>query len=150
MLCNVNVNCWFLLEPSQKSHAIELSYFCGALPDDATESVATHSSRLQPSIICMPQLQLWCSAALVPKFTTLKSGTKAQVSLETTIEPHDLAYYIDLEPALHWRKAKVLPLRHYCLLSLPQDSHIDLLEDKWSVFTFLFNMFKWYRINSCF
>ena len=36
------------------------------MPDDATESVATHSSRLQPSIICMPQLQPLCSAALVP------------------------------------------------------------------------------------
>ena len=49
-------------------------YFCGTTPDDATESVATHSSKLQPSIICMPQLQPWCSAALVPKFTTLTSG----------------------------------------------------------------------------
>ena len=65
------------------------------MPDDATESLATHSSRLQPSIICMPQLQPWFSAALV----TLKSGMKAQVSLETTIEAHDLAYYLRLEPA---------------------------------------------------
>ena len=31
--------------------------------DDVTEIVATHSSRLQPSLICMPQLQPWCSAA---------------------------------------------------------------------------------------
>ena len=37
-------------------------HFWGAMPDDATESVATHSSRLQPSIICMPQLPPWCSA----------------------------------------------------------------------------------------
>ena len=29
------------------------------MPDDATESVATHSSRLQPSIICM--LMFGCS-----------------------------------------------------------------------------------------
>ena len=86
------------------------------MPDDATESAATHSSRLQPSIICMPQLQPWSSAALVPKFTTLKSGMKAQVSLETTIEPHDLVYYLGLEPVLHGRKAKVLPLDHRCLL----------------------------------
>ena len=78
------------MEPSGKSHEIELSLFLGAMPDDVTESVATHSSRLQPSIICMPQLQLWWSAALVPKFKTLKSGMKAQVSLETAIEPHDL------------------------------------------------------------
>ena len=27
------------------------------MPDDAIESVATHSSRLQPSIIRIPQLQ---------------------------------------------------------------------------------------------
>ena len=43
----------------------------GAIPDDATESVATHSSRLQPSAICMPQLQAWCLAALVPKLMRL-------------------------------------------------------------------------------
>ena len=41
---------------------------------------------------------------------------KAQVNLETTIEPHDLVYYLGLEPALHGRKAKVLPLDHRCLL----------------------------------
>ena len=66
---------------------------------DATESLATHSSRLQPSIICMPQLQPWFSAVLVTKFMTLKSLMKAQVSLETPIEAHDLAYYLHLEPA---------------------------------------------------
>ena len=26
-------------------------YFCGSIPDDATESVATHGSRLQPPIM---------------------------------------------------------------------------------------------------
>ena len=37
------------------------------MPDDATDGVAEHSSRLQPSIICMPQLHHLCSAAaLVP------------------------------------------------------------------------------------
>ena len=61
------------------------------MPDDATEIVATHSSRLQPSVICMLQLQPWCSAALVPKFTILKSEMKAQVSLEMTIQRHDIA-----------------------------------------------------------
>ena len=30
--------------------------------------------RLQPSIICMPQLQPWCSAALVPEFTSIWSS----------------------------------------------------------------------------
>ena len=32
-------------------------YFYGAMLGDATESVATHNSKLQPSIICMAQLQ---------------------------------------------------------------------------------------------
>ena len=36
----------------------------------------------QPQINCMPMLQLQCSATLVPKFTTFKSGVKAQVILE--------------------------------------------------------------------
>ena len=36
------------------------------MPDDATESVAEHSSRLQPSINLHAQLQPLCSAALVP------------------------------------------------------------------------------------
>ena len=43
---------------------------------------------------------------------------KSQVSLETTIEHHDLGYYLGLEPALHGRKADVLPLDHRCLLNL--------------------------------
>ena len=34
------------------------------MPDDATEGVIEHSSRLQS--ICIPQLQPLCSAALVP------------------------------------------------------------------------------------
>ena len=85
-------------------------YLCGATPDDATESVTSHSSRLQPSIICLPQLQPWYSAALVTIFTTRESGMKAQVNLETKIEPNELVYYLGLEPALHGRKANVLPL----------------------------------------
>ena len=40
---------------------------------------------------------------------------KAQVSHETTIEPRDLMYHLGLEPALHGREAKVLPLDHRCL-----------------------------------
>ena len=97
------------------------------MPDDATERLATHSSRLQPSIICMPQLQPWCSAALVPKFTTLKSGMNAQDSLESTIEPRDLVYYFGLEPVLHGRKGKVLPLDHQCLLEYQEKSWTVLL-----------------------
>ena len=48
------------------SHAFELTLFLWHMPVDATEGVAEHSSRLQPSSICMPQLQSLCSAALVP------------------------------------------------------------------------------------
>ena len=47
----------------------------------------------------MPQIQPSCSAAPVPKFMTLDSGMKAQVSLVTSIEPHDLVHYLGLEPA---------------------------------------------------
>ena len=36
--------------PSRESHAIELTLFMWHMPDDATEGVAEHSSRLQPSI----------------------------------------------------------------------------------------------------
>ena len=38
------------------------------MPDDTTESVATlptHSLRLNPSIICMPQLQPCCSGTQI-------------------------------------------------------------------------------------
>ena len=43
------------MEPSRKTGVMQLNwvYFCGAMPDDATEGVAIHSSRLQPSIICL-------------------------------------------------------------------------------------------------
>ena len=109
---NVNVNWYFLMEPSRKCHAFELNLFlwldargrrwkCGYI----------HSSKLQPSIIGMPQS--WCSAAL-PKFTTLKSGMKAQVSFETTIKPLDLVYYLGPELALHGQKTKVLPRLDCC------------------------------------
>ena len=76
------------------------------MPDDTSESVATHSSGLQPSIICTPQLQPWCSEALIPKFMTLKSVMKAQVSSETTIEPHDVVYYLWLESTLLGERQK--------------------------------------------
>ena len=60
-------------------------HFHGATPNDTPKSVATQSSRLQPSVICTPQVQPSCSTALVPNFSTLKSGMKGQVSLETII-----------------------------------------------------------------
>ena len=81
---NVNVNWYYLLQPSRNGHATELFFFFGAMPDDATESVVTHSSKLQPSIICKPQLQPLRSAALVHNFMTLQSRMKVQVSLEIT------------------------------------------------------------------
>ena len=71
------------------------------MPDDTTENMVTHSSRLQPSISCMFQLQPLYSAALVPNLITLRSGMKAQVKLETTIESYDLVYYLELEPVRH-------------------------------------------------
>ena len=52
---------------------------------------------------------------------------KAWVRLETMIEPHDLVYYLGLEPLCHDRKAKVLPLDHYCLMQWrSQDLEIGL------------------------
>ena len=106
---------YFLMEP-QKNLANEV-FICGASPDDASESVATHSSRLQLSIICMPQLQPWCSAALVPKFARMK----AQVSLETTIEPHDVILWTQprasqLEGKYH-PCFEIIPYLHICAIS---------------------------------
>ena len=48
MLLNVNVNWYFLMEPSWMSHAVELSSFLwwNARWQDTTERVDTHSSRL--------------------------------------------------------------------------------------------------------
>ena len=101
--CKLNVNLYFSKESSRKSHAIELILYMWHYARWCHWKcyVATYSSKLQPSIICMPQLQPWCLAALVTKFTTLKSGMKAQVSCETTIEPHELVHYFALEPACH-------------------------------------------------
>ena len=49
-----------------------MQIFCFATPDDVTESVDTQELRLQPSIVCMPQLQPSCSAVLlVPKLPQL-------------------------------------------------------------------------------
>ena len=51
-----------------------------AVSDDTTESVATHSSRLHLSIICIPvtALMFGCSSTKI-----YNPGMKAQVSLET-------------------------------------------------------------------
>ena len=106
------------MEPSRKSRAIELILFlwhyarwchqkCGY-----TQLQAATNNHYFACLI----YSLLCLAALVPKFMTLKSGMKAQVSLEKIIELHDLVYYLGLEPAHHWQKAKVLLLDHHCLL----------------------------------
>ena len=79
------------------------------MPYDETESVATHNSRLQPLIIHMLQLQPWCSAALVPKFTTLKSGMKALRSDQPW--SNYLVHYLSLEPHFTGER-QVLPLDH--------------------------------------
>ena len=68
-----------------------------------TESVGTQSPKLQPAVICMPQLQLVCSAAVIPKFTTLY-GVMNEDSGQPSIELHDLVYYLGLEPVHHGRK----------------------------------------------
>ena len=39
-----------MARPSRQSHAIVLTLFLWHMPDDATEGVVKHSSRLQPSI----------------------------------------------------------------------------------------------------
>ena len=39
-----------MARPSRKSHGIELTLFLWHMIDDATQDVAEHSSRLQPSI----------------------------------------------------------------------------------------------------
>ena len=60
MLCNANR--YFLMRTHhERFMQLNLFHICGTM----TESVATHSSRLQLSIICMAQLQLLCSATLV-------------------------------------------------------------------------------------
>ena len=59
------------------------------MPVDATDCVATHSSRLQPSInqlnAPVTASMFGCTGTLA--FTTLKSGTEAKDSLETANKP---------------------------------------------------------------
>ena len=63
------------------------------MPDNTTESVATlptHSLRLNPSIICMPQLQPCCSGTQIYDPEVSDEGSDQP---KDTIEPHDLVYY---------------------------------------------------------
>ena len=76
------------MEPSWKSHAIVYFYGvarrrnwkCGYTQLEAATFNHVHA-----------QLQPLGSVALALEITTPSSGMKAQVSLQTTIEPHDLA-----------------------------------------------------------
>ena len=78
------------MEPSRKSHAILNSlYFCGTMPNDASESAATHSSKLHYQSFSCTSCNLYAALAVAPKFKNLRSGMEARVSLET-IEPNDL------------------------------------------------------------
>ena len=53
------------MELPRKSQAIELilSMLRSAIRDDATERLAQHSLKLQPFVICMPQLPPSCLSA---------------------------------------------------------------------------------------
>ena len=48
----------------------QLTLFVWHMPDDTTEGVAEHSSRLQPSINLHAPITAFCLAALVPNDTT--------------------------------------------------------------------------------
>ena len=54
------------------------------MPDDATDGVAEHSSRLQPST----NLHVPITVALVPRY--YPEGIKARVSSVHSIEPHKI------------------------------------------------------------
>ena len=75
------------------------------MQDGASENVALHSSRLQPSIFCMTQLQPWCSTVLVLKFTSLRAGMKAlrqclSVMIQCKLHQHEPAHLG--QKSYHW------------------------------------------------
>ena len=72
------------MEPSQKSYANELSLF---LWRHQTHTTATINHLHAP-------VSLLRSVALVPKFTTQKSGMKAQVSLEACANYKSLQKFV--------------------------------------------------------
>ena len=67
----------------KKHNVMQLNLFNLALrtPYDLTECVATYSSRTQPPIICLPQLQPSYSAALVPKLCPWSQGWRFRSDL---------------------------------------------------------------------
>ena len=98
------------MEPSRKSHASEMRLY---MPDDKTESVRyIHTDR---------RYNHQAFACPSSKFTTMKSGKKAQVRLETTSDSWYSSVLPGLEPTLHAQKAKVLLLDHRCFINMVQD-----------------------------
>ena len=123
---------------ARKSHEnwIELIY--------VAQSVATHSSRLQPAISCMSQLQHWCTVALDQIYGYVEFGMKAQ---ETTIEPHDIVYYIPRTQTLFASRAKGI---RPSMSPWTTVSFIDLvytvskvLSDKCAIELFIQNAIEW-------
>ena len=83
------------------------------MPDDTTESVAAHSSRLQPTINN-------CLHAPVTALMFGCYGTQIydpEIRDEGSGQPWD--NYLGLKPVLHEWKAKVLQLDHRCLTDRP-------------------------------
>ena len=81
MLCSpqCKINWYFVINTSRKRHAIELSLFRWRYARWRHWNCGYNHQ----SFACLRCTDALCSAALVPKFMTLKSGMKAQVSLET-------------------------------------------------------------------
>ena len=86
----------FYFDHHERVMQLNLFYFFCDIPEDATEMVASNSSRdcMQSSTICRPRSQPWCSDVLEPTFTIQISGMKVKVSLQTTIELPDLSHYL--------------------------------------------------------
>ena len=76
--------------------------------------MVTHSLRLQPSVICMPQLQLTtlvfgCSCTQI-----YDSGMRARVGLERTKLSHDLVHHLGLKPVCCLLVCKIIFSYHPC------------------------------------
>ena len=69
------------MESSQTRYAIEFIYFCGITLDDATVNVATHSSRLQPSIISNDPVT---TLGIISRNTQIHDGTNGTMMCGNT------------------------------------------------------------------
>ena len=100
---------------------IEFISVAQLMPDDTTESVATHSSRLQPTINRLLNLDM--HVHILNPVTALMfgcSGTQiydSDIRDECSGQPWD--NFLGLKPVLHGWKAKVLQLDHRCLTVRP-------------------------------